>query len=305
VHRKVPAWFGPGAVGKGAAHSGNLANGLPVLVAAMRDLTHAELAGEAVRALAEALAAVAPDFLAETVDLTVWAKRYGPRACDWNWPRAKAERDGLAEQFGRDGRDLLTAIFAQQHRPWLRELPQVALLCTVLRHNYLIETGKNGSEVMRRRTDTDGVPPAPLRLASPQMARNALMDLAEHTEHFKFLIRDHGPQFTTGVDAVFHAAGIRIVTTGIQAPVMNAIQERWHRTVRAEVLDRTLIWNLVHLRRVLAEYESFYDGHRPHRALGQAAPLRPLPDNVIDLEYFRIARRDRIGGILHEYHLVA
>lgn len=30
MHRKVPAWFGPEAVGKGTAHSGNLANGLPV-----------------------------------------------------------------------------------------------------------------------------------------------------------------------------------------------------------------------------------------------------------------------------------
>jgi hypothetical protein len=59
------------------------------VLAAVRDLMHAELAGEAVRALAEALAAVAPDFLAEAVDLTAWAKRYRPSACDWNWPRAK------------------------------------------------------------------------------------------------------------------------------------------------------------------------------------------------------------------------
>jgi hypothetical protein len=75
--------------------------------------------------------------------------------------------------------------------------------------------------------------------------------------------------------------------------------------VRAELLDRTLVWNLAHLRRVLAEYESFYNGHRPHRALGQAAPLRPLPDNVIDLDNLRVTRRDRIGGILHEYRLTA
>ncbi len=57
------------------------------------------------------------------------------------------------------------------------------------------------------------------------MARNALMDLAEHTDRFKFLIRDHGPQFTASFDAVFHADDIRIVTTGIQAPVTNAIQD--------------------------------------------------------------------------------
>jgi transposase InsO family protein len=140
---------------------------------------------------------------------------------------------------------------------------------------------------------------------SMQMARNALMDLDEHAGRFKFLIRDHGPQFTAGFDAVFHAGDIRIVPTGIQAPVMNAIQERWHRTIRAELLDRTLVWNLAHLRRILAEYESFYNEHRPHRALGQAAPQRPLPDNAIDLDDFRVARRDRIGGILHEYHMAA
>jgi hypothetical protein len=39
--------------------------------------------------------------------------------------------------------------------------------------------------------------------------------------------------------------------------------------------------------------------------LGQAAPLRPLPDNVTDLDHFRVTRSDRIGGILHEYHPAA
>jgi hypothetical protein len=51
---------------------------------------------------------------------------------------------------------------------------------------------------------------------------------------------------------------------------------------------------------------TFYNNkRRPRRALGQAGPLRPLPVNVIDLDHFRFARRDRFGGILHEYHVVA
>lgn len=137
------------------------------------------------------------------------------------------------------------------------------------------------------------------------MARNAAMDLEEHAGRFKCFIRDRGPQFTAAFDAVFTAAGIQTVRPAIQAPVMNAIQERWHRTVRAELLDRTLVWNIPHLRRVLAEYESFYNDHRPHRALGQAAPLKPLPDKVIDFDEFRATRRDRIGGIIHEYRLTA
>jgi hypothetical protein len=42
-----------------------------------------------------------------------------------------------------------------------------------------------------------------------------------------------------------------------------------------------------------------------HRTLNQAAPLRPLPDAVTDLDHFRIRRRDRAGGVIHEYRLVA
>ncbi|HWG26493.1 MAG TPA: hypothetical protein VG296_20425, partial [Actinospica sp.] len=83
-----------------------------------------------------------------------------------------------------------------------------------------------------RRIHVLGAPAHPTAERTTQMARNALMDLAEHTDRSTFLIRDHGPQFTAAFDAVLHAADIRIVTTGIQAPAMNAIQERRHRTVR-------------------------------------------------------------------------
>src|ERR1039457_6177683 len=42
-----------------------------------------------------------------------------------------------------------------------------------------------------------------------------------------------------------------------------------------------------------------------HRALDQAAPLRPLPDGITDLDHFRVRRHDRAGGVIHEYRLVA
>jgi hypothetical protein len=56
---------------------------------------------------------------------------------------------------------------------------------------------------------------------------------------------------------------------------------------------------------VLREYEDFYNSHWPHRALDQAAPLRPLPDHVTDLDHFRVRRHDRAGGVIHEFRLVA
>ncbi|MFI1338543.1 integrase, partial [Streptomyces sp. NPDC020845] len=52
------------------------------------------------------------------------------------------------------------------------------------------------------------------------------------------------------------------------------------------------------------EYESFYNEHRPHRALEQAAPCRPLPTPITQqgqLAYLEVRRRDRLGGTLHAY----
>jgi transposase InsO family protein len=88
---------------------------------------------------------------------------------------------------------------------------------------------------------------------------------------------------------------------------MNAIMERWVRTCRRELLDRTLI-NQRHLLHVLREFEIFYNEHRPHQGIANARPLVPLPEPITDparLAHLHIHRRDRLGGILHEYEHAA
>jgi putative transposase len=138
-----------------------------------------------------------------------------------------------------------------------------------------------------------------------QQARNLMMDLQERPKAVKFLIRDRDTKFTAAWDAVITGAGIRTVRSPVQAPLANAIMERWIGSCRRELLDRTLIWNQRHLLRVLREYEIHHNEHRPHRSLQQAAPLRPVPERVVDLDALRVQRRGRIGGVIHEYSLVA
>ena len=124
----------------------------------------------------------------------------------------------------------------------------------------------------------------------------------------KYLVRDRDSKYTAGFDAALADEGIAIRKTSIRVPRMNAIMERWVRSCRAELLDRTLIVNQAHLRHALREYESFYNEHRPHRALHAAAPLQPLPQPISEpdqLHHLNIRRRDRLGGTLHEYHHVA
>jgi transposase InsO family protein len=90
----------------------------------------------------------------------------------------------------------------------------------------------------------------------------------------------------------------------VRAPRANAIAERFVGSVRRELLDRILITNQRHAAAVLTAYAEHYNSHRPHRTLGQAAPLRPLPQlGTSDTKGVR--RRDRLGGLLHEYQQVA
>jgi transposase InsO family protein len=100
------------------------------------------------------------------------------------------------------------------------------------------------------------------------------------------------------------SASIRILRTPVRAPRANAIAERWIGTLRRELLDRMLIVNRRHLETVLAEYVAHFNAHRPHRALHQAAPLRPLPPLASPPD-LRLQRRDRLGGLIHEYTQVA
>lgn len=88
---------------------------------------------------------------------------------------------------------------------------------------------------------------------------------------------------------------------------MNSFMERWVKTMRAELLDRMLIWNEAHLRHVLGEYECHYNLHRTHRSLAAAAPLQALPEALEAERIDRLAvrRQDRLGGVIHEHRSTA
>jgi putative transposase len=136
-----------------------------------------------------------------------------------------------------------------------------------------------------------------------QQARNLLMDLGDRADRFRFLIRDRDSKFTTSFDAVFADAGMRIIRTPTRAPRANAIAERFIGTLRRECLDHLLITGPRHLAAVLREYVQHFNTHRPHRSLRQRPPAGvtpPRPKAAI-----RMLRRDRIGGLLHQYAQVA
>jgi transposase InsO family protein len=123
-----------------------------------------------------------------------------------------------------------------------------------------------------RRMHIGGVTANPTGEWTVQQARNLALGLGERFNDIKFLIRDRGSNFTASFDAVFQAAGTRILRTAVQAPRMNAICERLVGTLRRELLDRMLILGEAHLRSTLAEYQVYYNTARLHQGIAQRIP---------------------------------
>jgi transposase len=140
------------------------------VVAAVAALNRLELAGESVRAAVEALAAARPDWLEQRICLSDWASRYGTPMTSWRPPASQAKQDELAIAYARDGYALAEAVYGESSPAWLRELPAVGVLRTVLLQNYTRVIHADGREVIKRREkepDGDGLPPGHARIASP------------------------------------------------------------------------------------------------------------------------------------------
>jgi putative transposase len=120
-------------------------------------------------------------------------------------------------------------------------------------------------------------------------------------------LRDRDAKFTSSFDEVFWSEGVRIIPTPVRAPRAIAFAECFVGTVRRECLDRILIFGHRHLEHVLADYVVHYNGHRPHRALEQQAPLTvgSSPASIGDPDLSRLRRSDKLGGLIHEYELAA
>jgi hypothetical protein len=104
-----------------------------------------------------------------------------------------------------------------------------------------------------RRVRILGTTAHPTRAWVAQAVRNLLMDLGDtgNLAQVRFLIHDRDAKYPALIDEILSSAKITTVLAGVRMPRMNSITERWVKTLRAELLDRTLIWNETHLRHAL------------------------------------------------------
>jgi putative transposase len=112
----------------------------------------------------------------------------------------------------------------------------------------------------------------------------------------KFVLHDRDAASPPRSTRSSRAAGARVVRSAVQAPQWRPLCRGWVRTIWAEVTDRMLMTGPRHLRAVLDEYAAHCN---PHRARNLRAPDHDAVAVTAITE-----RRDRAGGVIHEYRLV-
>jgi putative transposase len=153
-------------------------------------------------------------------------------------------------------------------------------------------------EVGSRRVHLAGCTDHPTSAWVAQQARQIVWELDGRTPPMHFLIHDNDAKFTEAFDTIFQAERVHVIHTPVRAPNANAFAERWIRTVRAECLDKLLIFRAAHLRRALREYVAYYNAARPHQGLAQQTPMpriAPIADGPVRC-------RAVLGGIQHDYY---
>lgn len=168
------------------------------VLAAIRQLNRLECVGETLRQALNELAGVAPDWLVAQVTAD-WFDRYGPRFETYRLPHQETERAALRAQIGRDGQQLLTAIYGDSAPPELRGLVEVELLRQVWLQQYYVENGQ------LKWRDKDNLPPQHLLIQSPYdpEARNRTkrqLNWTGYTAHFTETCDPDTPNLITHVE---------------------------------------------------------------------------------------------------------
>jgi transposase InsO family protein len=192
----------------------------------------------------------------------------------------------------RSGPTLRQFLTAQAHAILAVDFAHVDTV--FLRRLYVLVVIEHG----RRRVHIAGIAAQPIGAWVTQQARNLLMDLGEGVDQFRFLIRDRDSKFTAAFDAVFASADIRIIRTPVRAPRANAIVERWIGSLRRECLDHLLIIGPATSGQCCRT--------TPSTTTPTSAPIAPPTSARRPLcpafgATVRPLRRDRLGGLLHEY----
>ena len=96
--------------------------------------------------------------------------------------------------------------------------------------------------------------------------------------------------------------GIEEVPIAPRSPWQNPYCERVIGSIRRECLDRVIVWNEAHLKRILTDYFEYDHLVRPHLSLNRNSPT---PRQVEPPSQGKVNSIRQVGGLHHRYERIA
>ena len=149
-----------------------------------------------------------------------------------------------------------------------------------------------------------GVTPNPTEAWMTQMARNVSMADLGFLKRGHRLLHDRDTKFSAAFRATLGAVGVESVPLPPHSPNLNAVAERWVRSVKDDCLNRVVLFGEGALRRCLREYGAHYHGERNHQGRENRI-LFPRDADRIGAGTGTVEERERLGGLLRFYRRVA
>jgi putative transposase len=131
-----------------------------------------------------------------------------------------------------------------------------------------------------------------------QAARNLTHSIDGFLRGKKFLVLDRDTKFTEAFRKTLASAGVETVLTAVRAPNMNAVAERFVKTIKDECLSKMVFFGEGMLRRAVAEFFEHYHTERHQQGLGNQL-LRPGP--TLRVTEGTVHRQVRLGGLISFY----
>jgi putative transposase len=151
--------------------------------------------------------------------------------------------------------------------------------------------------VETRKVVIGGITTTPREAWMKQIARN-MIDWDGPLAGGKYLIHDRDTKYTESFDEIFRSVDIDPIKLPARSPNLNAYAERFVRSVKAECLDRLILFGEKSLRHAVDQYVTHYHSERNHQGIENVIPF---PDTRIG-QRGNITRSERLGGLLSFYH---
>jgi transposase InsO family protein len=153
-------------------------------------------------------------------------------------------------------------------------------------------------KIATRQVKLAGIKHEPHGVWMEQIARNLTDAFEGFLRHYRYLICDRDPLYTTAFRNILFAAGVKTVRLPPRSPNLNPHAERFVLSIKSECLDRLILFSEKQLRNVVSQYVLHYHTERNHQGLDN----RLLEDDKATRSEGQVLCRERLGGLLRYYH---